>query len=230
MARSSRISCLVPVYNGERYIAEALDSLLAQTLLPREIIVVDDGSTDGTAEIVRGYGPPVFCLHQENAAAARNRGLQEVQGDLVAYLDADDIAVPERIERQMARFEIRPELDASLAYVENFWDDDLRHEMEGLDSDNPWRKPLPGTVTQAGLARRGVLTSIPFDPEIPICHDQDWYVRATECGTVIEVLPEILVKRRMHRNSLSHSGRDAVEQDMLLWVKKALDRRRSVEP
>src|SRR5436190_9496549 len=90
---SSLISCIVPVFNGDRYLAETLDSILAQTHRPIEIIVVDDGSTDGTSAIAAEYGEKIRYIRQENSgvASARNLGLQSARGDFIAFLDADDL-------------------------------------------------------------------------------------------------------------------------------------------
>ena len=109
--KNSLISCIVPVYNGERYLGEALDSILAQTYRPLEIIVVDDGSTDGTAEVVAIYGDQVRYLKQVNGgpAATRNLGLSSSNGEFVAFLDQDDLCHPEKLERLMERFKTRPE-------------------------------------------------------------------------------------------------------------------------
>jgi glycosyltransferase involved in cell wall biosynthesis len=106
------VSCIVPVFNGERYLAEALDSVLGQTYRALEVIVVDDGSTDGTPAVVRTFGARVRCVTQPNAglAAARNRGLAAATAELVAFLDADDLWLPEKIACQMERFRAHPEL------------------------------------------------------------------------------------------------------------------------
>ena len=95
------ISCIVPVYNGERYLAETLQSILGQRVGPLEVIVVDDGSTDGTAGVARRFGSAIRVLHQTNAgpAAARNLGLSEARGDFVAFLDADDLWKPDKLAR-----------------------------------------------------------------------------------------------------------------------------------
>jgi len=87
------ISCIVPVFNGERYIKEALDSILAQTYRPVEIVVADDGSTDGTADIISSYGEKVRYIWQPNAglATALNLGLRTARSQFVAFLDADDL-------------------------------------------------------------------------------------------------------------------------------------------
>ena len=89
---TATISCIVPVYNGARFLAEALESILAQSLPPDEIIVVDDGSTDDTPAVVAAYGT-VDYVRQENRgpAAARNRGVTLARGDFLSFLDADDL-------------------------------------------------------------------------------------------------------------------------------------------
>jgi GT2 family glycosyltransferase len=106
------VSVLVPAYNAERWIGEALDSILGQTVPAAEVIVIDDGSIDGTPGVVRGFGARVQYVRQENAgaAAARNRGLALARGDYIAFLDADDLWLPEKLEKQLALLERQPEL------------------------------------------------------------------------------------------------------------------------
>jgi glycosyltransferase involved in cell wall biosynthesis len=96
------ITAIIPVHNGERHLAEAIQSVLAQTLPPGEIIVVDDGSTDASAAIAQSFGAPVRVLAQPNLgpAAARNLGLAHATGDLLAFLDADDLWTPNKLARQ----------------------------------------------------------------------------------------------------------------------------------
>ena len=103
------VSCIVPVYNGERYLREALDSILAQTYRPLEIIVADDGSADGTAGVVATFGDQVRYVRQHNQgpSSARNLGIRVPTGDFIAFLDADDLWHPEKLARQIARFQTR---------------------------------------------------------------------------------------------------------------------------
>jgi glycosyltransferase involved in cell wall biosynthesis len=152
---SPLISCIVPVFNGERYLGETLESILAQTHRPIEIIVVHDGSTDGTARVTAGYDERVRYLKQDNAgpAAARNLGLDAARGDFVAFLDADDLWHAEKLERQMACFETRPELDYCLAHAQNFWVPELIEEQKRFH-EHRISKALPGYSTGTLLASR----------------------------------------------------------------------------
>ncbi len=101
------VSVVIPAYNVQRFIRQTLDSVLAQTYRDFEVLVIDDGSTDGTAEIATDYGEPVRVLRQENAgpSAARNHGIREARGDFVAFLDADDLWRPEKLAEQMPLFD-----------------------------------------------------------------------------------------------------------------------------
>ncbi len=102
-----KVSVVIPAYNAEQFIREALDSVLAQTYRDFEVLVVDDGSTDSTREIVASYGEPVRCIEQANAgpSAARNRGVREARGELIAFLDADDLWMPEKLAEQAPLFD-----------------------------------------------------------------------------------------------------------------------------
>src|SRR5215472_14752134 len=99
MSENARVTVMIGVYNGARYLGEAIDSVLAQTRPVHELIVVDDGSTDGSGEIARSYGASVRCVRQERGgmAAARNRAIEDATGDFFAFLDADDRFPPEKL-------------------------------------------------------------------------------------------------------------------------------------
>jgi len=140
------ISCIVPAFNGEHYRGEALDSILSQTYRPLEILVVDDGSTDRTAALVTSYRDRVRSLFQPNAgqAAARNLGLSEARGEFVAFLDQDDLWHPEKVERQMARFAVRPELDLCVTHACNFWIPEVRERAARYRDHRRMAGSLPG--------------------------------------------------------------------------------------
>lgn len=108
----NRVSVVVPAFNAGRFLREALESALDQSLAPSEVVVVDDGSTDDTASVLEQFHGRIVRLRQSNAgqASARNRGVGSATGNLLAFLDADDIWSREKLERQVALFEGRPEV------------------------------------------------------------------------------------------------------------------------
>ena len=127
---SASISCIVPVYNGARFLAEALESVLAQTLPPNEIIVVDDGSTDATAEVVRAYIRHVFYVRQPHAgaASARNCGIGLATSDFLSFLDADGLWHAEKLARQMHALEANPAAGFCITYLQEFWVEESAHQ------------------------------------------------------------------------------------------------------
>ena len=222
------VSCIVPVFNGERYLPEALDSILAQTYRPYEIIVADDGSTDGTREVVQGYGERIRYLYQPNArpAAARNLGLGAVTGELIAFLDADDIWHPEKLMRQVSRFRERQELDYCVTHVHNFWMPEMQHESEQF-KDHPRSRPMPGYVTQALMARRTLFDRVGgFNTELKNADAADWFMRADAQGAVSELLPDVLVRRRLHQNNRTRQLGSNSRDEYLRLLKASLVRRR----
>jgi glycosyltransferase involved in cell wall biosynthesis len=231
------ISCIVPVFNGEHYLGEALESILNQTYRPLEIIVADDGSTDGTAAIAARYGTQVRYLWQSNSGpgAARNLGLTAALGEFVAFLDADDLWHPGKLERQMARFQAHPELDLCVTYVQNFLIPEL-HEQEERFRQHRLSQPLPGYVTQTLLARRTLFHTVgQFNSILRLGEDTDWFLRAAEHGTVMELLPDVLVYRRLHESNLSmETGTrrmtSSMETALFQVMKASLDRRRRKNP
>jgi glycosyltransferase involved in cell wall biosynthesis len=220
------ISGIVPVFNGERYLAETLDSMLGQTYVPLEVIVADDGSTDGTRDIVAGYGERVRHVHQPNRghAAARNLGLAAARGEFVAFLDSDDLWHPVKLERQMDLLRARPEVDACVSLVQSFWTPEL------ADAGTPEEEaPVPGYRTVCLLAPRTLFETVgPFDASLRHGSDTDWFLRALDGGARIELLPEVLVRRRLHETNRSRLLADNSRREYVRVVKAALDRRREM--
>jgi len=200
------VSCVIPVFNAESWIGESLDSVLGQSRPPDEVIVVDDGSTDGTAEVLKKYGARIKSVRQENAGpgAARNRGVALSTGALIAFQDADDVWLPEKLERQLLSFEERPALELSLTHLRCFWIEELREREAALQGHPLTRPSLPGWVFQTLVARRETLSRVgPLIEDQLIGEDTDWFLRARELGVAIEMLPDVLVLRRFHHNNLT---------------------------
>jgi glycosyltransferase involved in cell wall biosynthesis len=226
---SPLISCVVPVYNGARFIAAALDSILDQTHRPIEVIVADDGSTDDTAEVVARYAGRVRHITQQTVgpAATRNLGLSHARGDMIGFLDADDLWHPEKLERQAACFLARAELEACVTHVQLFWEAEL--EAEKLALENHARaQPVPGYATTSLLARRAVFDRIgTFRPDLWFADATEWFIRAREHSIVMELLPDTLVYHRMHPHNLTRRRSEASGAEFTRVLKASLDRRRA---
>ena len=220
------ISVIIPVFNGERYLRETLDSVLAQTHRPLEVIVVDDGSTDGSLEIAKSYD--VVAVSQPNGghASARNHGLSIAKGEFIAFNDADDLWEPRKLALQLARFEARPELGVVFAHLQNFWSPDV--EESARVTGEELERPVPGYTSVTMLARRELFTSIgTFDTSLRHGNDRDWFMRATEQGVVVEMLPDVLVRRRLHASNRSATLGANSRAEYLRILKASLDRRRN---
>jgi glycosyltransferase involved in cell wall biosynthesis len=221
------ISCIVPVFNGERFLGEALDSIFSQTWRPIEVIVIDDGSTDRTQEVIARYAGQLTSISQQNAgpAAARNRGLNLARGKFIAFLDADDFWHPQKLGRQMARFKARPELEMCITHIENFWEKGREEEAQRLSAQNhPFAGEHLGYGCPVLLARRGVFDKVGgFDESMRQGEDTDWFARTEEQEIVREILPDVLVYRRMHNANLTLT---CTKEDRLKIVIAKLQRQR----
>ena len=154
-----RVSVIIPAYNSGPLVEEAIGSALAQTRPPAEVVVIDDGSTDDTAERLARFGPPVRVIRQANGgvSAARNRGLAAATGAFVAFLDADDVWHPDKLRRQLEAFAKRPELGL-LGTLTVPWPGTFPAEPEvRRESDLLWRqasRPAGDTPRPGGLGPR----------------------------------------------------------------------------
>ncbi len=222
------VSVVIPAHNSGPYIAPALDSILAQKHRPIEILVVDDGSTDSTAQTVRGYAPEVRIIEQEQHGhpAARNTGIRAASGEFLGFLDHDDLWSPDKLELQLASFERNPELDLVFGHIQNFFTPEMTPEERALLAVP--LQPLPGLLQGAMLARRRSFDRVgPFSEARSIGDFLDWYGRAMLARMNIEMLPETLVHRRIHANNYqrTHKGQS---REYLRAVKDLLDRRRGI--
>ena len=225
---SSLVSCIVPCFNGQPYLDEALSSILAQTHPKLEIIVVDDGSTDGSAAVVGCYGDAVRYHRQDNRgpAGACNQGLALATGAFIAFLEQDDLWLPEKTSRQLAALDADPSVGYCVGHVQNFWIAELEHEARRY-RDRPVMQPVPGYVVQTLLARRETFDRVGrFDEALPFAFASDWFLRARERGIVERLVPEVVTRRRLHHENFSRRHRDASRDEFLHVIKASLDRRR----
>ena len=223
------ISCIVPVYNGERFLAQTLDSVLEQTYQPLEVLLSDDGSTDGTPEIAARYSKQIRYLTHANTGpgAARNRGLRLAQGDFVALLDADDLWHPEKLQKQIDQFEKDPDLDVCVTYFQNFWTSEMAEE-EQKQENHPLLKPWPGYAVPTMLARRYVFTEKVglYDEQISHGENTEWFLRAAERNIRIDLLPDVLVRRRLYDENFTRRDASQHWDAFFRVMKQQLDLRR----
>jgi glycosyltransferase involved in cell wall biosynthesis len=220
------VTCILPVYNGERFIREAIRSVLDQNYPYLELLVVDDGSADGTREVLRDFETRVRVVRQEHSgvAAARNLGLKEARGHYVAFQDADDLWMPRKLGLQLARFAEHPELQICLGMIQNFWMEELTHEEAAFQGR--FAGPVPGFHLACLLAKRSVFGEVgSFDATLRVGSDTDWFLRAREANLVEALVPEVLVRRRLHAGNLTRSDL-ASRHTLLTSMKASLDRRR----
>ena len=222
----TRVTVMIGVYNGAPYLTEAIDSVLAQTKPPLELLVVDDGSTDGSGAIAAAYGDPVRCIRQERGgmAASRNRAIREAAGDYFAFLDADDRFPPSKLERQLAVFDADPELDVVYGNVTEFLSPDLDDEARALlrqpTHDVPWPTPNLMLVKREAFFRVGL-----FSTDLKVGIGVDWFARASELGLKSAVPPVVVLERRLHADNNGIRERQFKPQ-YLHVLKASLDRRR----
>jgi glycosyltransferase involved in cell wall biosynthesis len=228
--RAESVSCVVPVHNGVRYLAHAIDSVLEQSCPPGEVVVVDDGSTDGSADAIAAYGDAVTYVHQEHRgpAAARNHGVARTHGELVAFVDQDDWWHPEKLERQLECFAADPALDLCVAHAELRWE--VTKAAEGSAyRDHPRGQRVPALTTPALLARRTAFDRVgPLDEALRFADATDWILRAIDHGLRLVVHPDVLLYHRMHDANLTRQ-RHASGAEYVRLVKATLDRRRAAE-
>lgn len=211
---SSRVSAVIPVYNGALYIEEALASVYAQTHQPYEIIVVDDGSVDDSAAIAERAGVRCIRRAHEGAAAARNAGVQAATGDYIAFLDADDVWMPAKTVLQLGVLR-GGKVDMVFGQVQQFGDAAGEYPVE------------QGYSAGAMLVRRSDFLRVGwFSTEWMVGEFIDWYARATELGLQSALVPELVLRRRLHSDNLGVRERSA-QVDYTRVLRAALQRRRN---
>jgi len=221
------ISVMIGVYNGAPYIGEALESVLAQDYEPLELIVVDDGSTDGSADVARGFAD-VRVVVQENGGngSARNRAVEEASGELYAFLDADDRFTPGKLTIQKAALDADPGLDMVFGHVREFVSPELDEETRARIRP-PAPEPMPWTAPNLMLIRRDSFDRVgPFTTAVRVGVTVDWFARASEAGLRYSILPDVVLERRLHtqNNGLRES---ASRSQYLEVIRQAMERRRA---
>lgn len=215
MSESRLASVVIPAFEAERFLGEAIESVLAQDYSPVETIVVDDGSGDGTAAVARSYaGRGVTVIEQENRgpAAARNRGFAASRGEFVAFHDADDTIPPEKLSIQVGEMLADPAIGCVLAEQELLVEEGAELPFWAEGSPVPTVMPAkpeelaeePDVHPMTMVVRRAVFERVGgFDEEMRAAEDFDWMLRAAEQGVGIARLQDVLLRRRVHSASIT---------------------------
>jgi len=216
-----RVSVIVAAFNGERFLRETLESVYAQDFGAFEVVFVDDGSEDRTCEIARSF--PVRYVHQANQGlpAARNAGLALARGDLLAFLDDDDVLPPRKLSVQVGYLDEHPATGCVLG----------RHEwiFEGVEPPALTRDPifgeLGGIQLVTAMIRRRVLEEVGgFDPTYRYAEDRDLFIRMREHGVEIVVLPDVVLRKRLHGANMTLDP--PTTHPMLRSLREKLERER----
>jgi glycosyltransferase involved in cell wall biosynthesis len=212
------VSVIVPAYNQAGFLPEAVASIWEQTQPPMEVIVVDDGSTDATPEVAATLdGIQYVRQDHRGPAAARNRGIECSTGSCLAFLDADDCWLPDKLERQIAVMQARPGVDIVLGYTQ------FVHTTAARDATGA---PTPIPSFGSALIRRMVFDRIgAIDETLHYSEDVDWFMRALEQGCHMQVIQEVAQRCRRHSSNMTE-GKSATGLNLFHVLKRSLDRRR----
>jgi glycosyltransferase involved in cell wall biosynthesis len=220
------VSVIIPVYNGRKYLAEAVESVRKQNYRPMEIIIIDDGSTDDTEKITRGLGPDIHYLFQQNAgpASARNTGIVASRGEIIAFLDSDDVWPHDRLTITTGYLKTHPEVGYLLGRQMMF--------LERGCAVPPWMKAVclsePQDASNLGVltARRMTFDRVGlFSNKYRSGEDTEWLLRANEAGVPMARLPEIVVHRRIHGRNLSIQTIQMRKKNLMRMTRESIHRK-----
>ncbi len=220
------ITALVPMFNAEQYVGEALDAILSQTTPPAEVLAVDDGSTDGSAAVVASFGSAVRLVSRANGgvSAARNTGFAAASHPWIAVCDNDDVWLPTKLERQVEAVRANPNVGVVFTWLTEFLSPEI--PPESVITRAPMELAT-GPLISTMLAHRHALDAVgPFDEKQRVGDWIEWYARLIDTDVVAYTVPEVLARRRHHLNN--NSNREAAHKREMLSVMRAhLERRRA---
>ena len=226
--KSPVISVIIPTYNAAKFIRDAIQCVLDQDYPSVEIIVIDDGSTDNTGEIIQSIDADIRYYKQDNngAASARNRGIKDASSHLIAFLDVDDLWPENNLRVLVDELMDDHELQVVHGHAQLMMMDDETGKFEYVG--NP-EESFPYYIG-AGLYRRSVFQDVGlFDEELAFAEDTDWFERAKHLGIPVKRIDQVTLFVRRHDNNMT-SGKADHELHPLRMVKKTLDRLRKEKP
>jgi glycosyltransferase involved in cell wall biosynthesis len=223
---SPLVSVIVTCFNRQNYIGEAIESILHQTFDDYEIIVIDDGSVDGSAEICKGYGSRVKYFFQENRGAsdAKNSGVTRARGKYISFLDSDDIWDFDKLHIQTTYLANNDETDILYSHARQFLSPELSaDECARLHCPlDPMAAPTSGTM----LVKKSVFEQVGnFRTDLLVGIEIEWYLRAKSLGFSSVTLPNVLLNRRIHATNSGTTHRLERQQHLDI-LKQHINRRR----
>ena len=216
------VSVIVPAYNGEKYLAEAIESIHRQNYSPLEIIIVDDGSTDKTAQITKNLKGNVKYNYQTNKgpAAARNKGLALARGEVIAFLDVDDLWPLDKLQNQIPHILDDPKLDVVLGRIKVL----ILPGAAEVDSHSP--DTQINVHLGCAIFRKSVFDKVGnFNETLRYSEDHDWFLRAREQSVSMTIVDQVTMHYRLHGKNMT-IDKDANDYQLTQVLKKSLDRRR----
>ena len=208
MTHPPLVSVVVPTRNSARFVDEALRSVLAQDYHPREILVIDAGSTDGTREIVLQHadaGVTLIDQQSRGIAAAWNEAIAVARGDLLAFLSSDDRWLPGKLAHQIQVMRDQPDLAYTITHFQYVLQPDC--PIPATFNRNLLGHSLVGRIMETLVVRRVAYEQIGgYDTTFRTAEDVDWYARAKDAGLPMQVLQEVYLEKRIHDDNLSTSG------------------------
>jgi glycosyltransferase involved in cell wall biosynthesis len=221
-----RVSVVIPAYNAEAYVAEAIESVLRQSRPPDQVIAVDDGSTDGTRSVLDRYSSHIICLSQVNRGQTEtlNRGIALADGDVLCFQDADDVWCEKKLEHQIAALASEKQIDAVFGLVRQFVSSDVSETRRA--ALHPANEIVRGARITL-MIRRAAFDKIgSFDETFRITSMVEWLARAKLKGLRSVMLDEVVALRRLHLTNGGRTQKDTQDKETLLALKRVIDVRR----
>lgn len=222
-----KVSVIVTCFNREMYIAEAIDSILAQAFTDFEILVIDDGSVDGSAKICQSYGDRIRYMYQGNqgASAAKNAGITAARGEYIAFLDSDDRWEPHKLQLQMNYLATHASVDIVYAHAAQFLSPELPPEIRaGLHCPSV---AMPAPTSGTLLSKKSIFERTGhYRTDLLVGIEIEWYSRSQGLGFSSFILPEVLLHRRVHPANSGLTQKSEKSQHMAI-LKQHIDRQRA---
>lgn len=198
------ISVIIPAHNGSAYIGEAIKSILYQDYPNFEIIVIDNGSIDSTAEIVKTFHPVIyFSTPDADTAKARNLGISHAKGEYVAFLDQDDIWLPHKLTKQMQFLQQHKNYKGVVCFqkMQLAKNCEKPHWLKAIFLDTPQPAYLPSALM---VEKIFIQTTGQFDTRFSLASDVAWFFKMRDANIQIGMIDEVLIERKIHQANASN--------------------------